>query len=132
MSNSIFYKFFYSFFICFCLLGTISAQQVKNDFLPKYPVKSAIIQYNLKGNVGNDTVSNPLFRETFDSYGSVVLKERIDELTLQILGEPYQKIYRDGHVFSLNDPKGCVTKHKIKDLDYLEDFDGGFIKKAQD
>jgi hypothetical protein len=132
MSNSTFYKFFNNLFICFCIFGTISAQQVKNDFLPKYPVKSAIIQYNLKGNLGNDTVSNPLFRESFDAYGAVVLKEKIDELTVQILGEPYQKIYRNDQVFSLNDPKGCVTKHKIKDLDYLEDFDGGFIKKAQD
>lgn len=119
-------------FLFFSLFGIISAQQSKNEFLPKYMVKSAVVQYNLKSNVGNDTASHPSFRETFDAYGSVVLKERIDELTVQLMGEPYQKIYRDGYVFSLNDPKGCITKHKIKELDYLEDFDGGFIKKAQD
>ena len=119
-------------FLGLSLFRTISAQQVKNDFLPKYSVKSAVIQYNLKSNVGNDTASKPMFRETFDAFGSLILKERIDELTLQVLSEPYQKIYRDGYVFSLNDPKGCVTKHKIKGLDYMEDFDGGFIKKAQD
>lgn len=41
-----------SLFLCLCLFGTISAQQAKNEFLPKYPVKSAVIQYNLKSNVG--------------------------------------------------------------------------------
>jgi hypothetical protein len=121
-----------SLFFFLSLFETISAQQVKKEFLPKYPVKSAVIQYNLKSDVGNDTASHPLFRETFDAYGSVVLKERIDEFTVQLMGELYQKIYRDGYVFSLNDPKGCVTKHKIKDLDYMEDFDGGFIKLVQD
>jgi len=137
MWNSKFFRYlFSSLFVCFCLFGTISAQQAKNDFLPKYPAKSAIIQYNLKSNVGNDTVSHPSFRETFDAYGSLFLHEKIDELTIQILGEPYQKLVRDGYIFSLNDPRGCVTKHKIKDFDYTKEIDYaifvGFSKMVQD
>lgn len=112
-----------SLFIGLSLFGTISAQQSKNEFLPKYPVKSAIIQYNLKSNMGNDTVSHPSFRETFDAFGSLFLIERIDELTIQILGKPYQQIYREDSVFSLNDPKGCVTKRKIKEFDYTKEID---------
>ncbi len=118
------------------LFGTISAQQAENEFLPKYPVKSAVIQYNLKSNMGNDTVSHSSFRESFDAYGSLFLTERIDELTIQILGEPYQEIYREDYIFLLNDPKGCVTKRKIKEFDYTKEIDYtiavGFSKKAQD
>jgi hypothetical protein len=125
-----------SLFMGLGIIGTISAQQAENNFLPKYPVKSAIIQYNFQAHDGNDTASHPSFRETFDAYGSLFLLEKIDGLTVQILGEPYQQIYREGYVFSLNDPKGCVTKHKIKDLNYTKEIDYaipmGFSKMLQD
>ncbi len=121
---------------CLHIFSPVAAQQAKNNFQPKYPVKSAIIEYNQRIHDGNDTIFHPSYRETYDAYGSLFLHEKIDGFTIGMRGEPYQNIYRDGYVFSLNDPKGCVTKHKIKDFDYTKEIDYaitmGFSKMVQD
>ena len=127
--------------VCFLFLllglsGVISAQSSNGNFLAKYPVKSAIVQYNFKSYIGNDTLSHPYSRETFDAYGAFQLIERIDGLTIQLYGEPYQQLFKDGYKYSLNDPIGCATKFKIKDFDYTKEIDKtlavGFSKAVQD
>jgi len=130
------------FFTCLFLLsgisGIISAQSSEGEFIPKYPVKSAIIHYKLTvlKNWGKDTtrMSKPFFDLTFDDYGTHVRMERTDGDIEQLMGEPYVKIYRDNFVFALNDPKGCVTKRRIKDTYYMMDYNGemGFTKSVQD
>jgi hypothetical protein len=81
-------------------------------------------------------LSHPYSRETFDAYGAFQLIERIDGLTIQLYGEPYQQLFKDGYKYSLNDPIGCATKYKIKDFDYTKEIDKtlavGFSKKVQD
>jgi len=128
MWNSKFFRYlFSSLFVCFCLFGTISAQQAENNFLPKYPVKSAIIQYKLtrlKNWTGDSTVSAPYFNVIFDAYGALARKELLFAEALDLSHDPLIKIYRDDYVFLLDDPKGCATKRKIRNLEYSEDLNG--------
>lgn len=98
---------------------------------PSYPVQAAVIQYNQQSATGNDTLSHPTFRITFADYGALVFKEKNDELTLQMLGAPHQKSYRDGYLYLWNEPKGCITRKRVKAGDYASDFDG-FIQMTQD
>jgi len=128
MWNSKFFRYlFSSLFVCFCLFGTISAQQTKNEYQPKYSVKSAIVQYKLtrlKNWTGDSTVSAPYFNVIFDAYGALARKELLFAEALDLLHDPLIKIYRDDYVFLLDDPKGCATKRKIRNLEYSEDLNG--------
>lgn len=119
-----------SLLFCFGISENISAQTSTD--LPKYPVKSAIINYNIKHAPPNDTLSHPFLRESFDLYGAQISKEYIDELSIEMHGEPYREIFKNGFLYKVDNPKGCATKSKILDYSYRMCVDGGFIKLVQD
>ena len=121
-----------SFIFCFIFAGTIAAQPSSKDFLPKYPVKSAIINYQITQHQSNDSVSHPFLRESFDLYGEKVSKEYIDGLSIQIHGEPYREIFAKGSFYMLDNPAGCATMTKITASRYTDCHDGGFNKQFQD
>lgn len=120
------------FILCFGLPETNSAQTSKNDFLPKYPVKSAVINYQIQNHQSNDTLKHPFLRESFDLYGALISKEFPNEATFMIHGELYRVIFKNGSFYTIGYPKGCATKKSISAETYMISFEGGFIKMAQD
>lgn len=118
--------------LCLILFGNISAQQSKNDFLPKYPVKSAIIYYNIKHEQSDRKESFPFISQSFDFYGALVAIENIDESAIIIRGGTGKEIFKDGYIYLVGNPKGCATKNKIKDYSYSVGTNAGFNKQVQD
>ena len=127
---------FIGFILCLGYSINSKAQQVKNEFLPKYPVKSAIIQYTLKDEQHaineNNTVGRLIFRETFDNFGALVAKEQIGEGADFLPGGKNKQIFKDGYIFWVNSPEGCTTKSKLTKDTYSSGFLGGLSKQVQD
>jgi len=120
------------FILIFGFIGIISGQSIKKEFLPKYPVKSAIINYQIQDHQGNDTLKHPFLCESFDLFGKLIVKEFTDEISIMAHGEPYRVIFKNGSFYTVDNPKGCATKKSIREETYMTSFNGSFIKLAQD
>ncbi len=127
---------FFGLILCLGFSINNRAQQVKNDFLPRYPVKSAIIQYTLKDEQHaineNNTVGKQIVRETFDNFGALVSREQIGEGAEFLPGGKNKQIFKDGYIYWVDSPIGCTTKSKLTKDTYSSGFLGGLSKQVQD
>ena len=103
-----------------------------SPFLPKFPVRSATVIYNLALQGTADPTGKPFLRFSFDNYGESQAKEYIDEISMMTNDGPFKEIFRINEIIIPSSKEKIATKYQIKDYHYMSGADEGFIKLAQD